>query len=184
MERRIQIDSSLAIGANDSSKSMPSTSIYTWATNLDLFWTTSPSSSVLFLKIHLVPITCVSLGLGTNSYTSFLINWYNSWCMDSTQFSSLKASSTLRVQIGQDITIITLRVSWKWRVPYHEKLEVELLEGWMDLKILVFSLPSWCRRCKLLFQWFSLIIITLRHVVITLILFMTRSFTILINILF
>ena len=94
MERRIQIDSSLAARANDSSKSMPSTWVYPWATNLDLFWTTSPSSSVLFLKIHLVPITCVSLGLGSNSYTSFLTNWCNSWWMDSTQFSSLKASST------------------------------------------------------------------------------------------
>ena len=37
MERRIRIDSSLTTRANDSSKSMPSTWVYPWATNLDLF---------------------------------------------------------------------------------------------------------------------------------------------------
>ena len=94
IERRIWIDSNHATGAKDSSKSMPSTWVYPWATNLDLFRITSPSSSILFLNIHLVRMTCVSLGLGTSSYTSFLTNWCNSWCMDSIQFSSFNASST------------------------------------------------------------------------------------------
>ena len=38
MEKRIRIDSCLATGAKDSSKSMPSTWVYPWATNQDLFW--------------------------------------------------------------------------------------------------------------------------------------------------
>ena len=94
IDRRMRMDLSLATEAKDSSKSTPSTWVYHWATNRDLFLTTSPSSSTLFLKIHLVPITCVSSGLGTSSHTSFLINRCSSWCMESTQFSSCKASFT------------------------------------------------------------------------------------------
>ena len=54
IDMRMRIDSSLATGAKDSLKSSPSTWAYPWATNRDLFWIISPSSSVLFLWNFLV----------------------------------------------------------------------------------------------------------------------------------
>ena len=45
---------------------------------------TVPCSSDLFLKIHLVPITLTPCGLGTNSHTSFRMNWWSSSCFDTT----------------------------------------------------------------------------------------------------
>ena len=139
MERRIRIDSSLATGAKDSSKSMPSTWVYPWATNLDLFRTTSPSSSFLFLKIHLVLMTCVSLGLGTSSHTSFLTNWCNSWCMDFIQFSSSNASSTFfnsnwtREQFY--VTWFTLYASLFLNRSPSSNSPMTLLEGWLRITL-------------------------------------------------
>ncbi|KAL2946035.1 hypothetical protein AAZX31_U011200 [Glycine max] len=54
----------------------------------------TPSSLVLFLKIHLVPITLVPSGLGTSSQTSFLLNCSNSSCIALIQNSSVSASFT------------------------------------------------------------------------------------------
>ena len=54
IDMRMRIDSSLATGMKDSSKSTPSTWAYPWATNRDLFRIISPSSSVLFLWNFLV----------------------------------------------------------------------------------------------------------------------------------
>ena len=45
-------------------------------------------------KIHLVLMTWASLGLVTSSHTSFLMNWFNSSCIESIQFSSWRVSST------------------------------------------------------------------------------------------
>ena len=168
MERRIWIDSR----AKDSSKSMPSTWVYPWATNLDLFQITSPSSSVLFLNIHLELMTCVSLGLGTSSHTSFLTNWCNSWCMDSTNSHPSMLPPLSLVQTEQDSNCMShdshymlvlsstevlhlthrwhclrddwelplMMVFWNWTVPHHERLEVELPEEWVGLKILVLKI--------------------------------------------
>ena len=51
-----------------------------------------PFSSILFLKTHLVPIILWFEGLGTNSHTLLLSNWFNSSCITIIQFSSSKAS--------------------------------------------------------------------------------------------
>jgi len=56
MERRILMDSNLAMGAKVSSKFIPSIRVYPWATRRVLFLTTVPCPSDLFLKIHLVPM--------------------------------------------------------------------------------------------------------------------------------
>ena len=51
-----------------------------------------PFLSILFLKTHLVQITLWFEGIGTNSHTSLLSNWFNSYCIAIIQFSSSKAS--------------------------------------------------------------------------------------------
>ncbi|CAA0806183.1 Unknown protein, partial [Striga hermonthica] len=60
-------------------------------TSLALFRVTFPNSSVLFLKIHLVPITFPEEGSGTNSQRSFLVNCSSSSCMAKIQHSSFRA---------------------------------------------------------------------------------------------
>lgn len=47
---------------------------YPFVTSLALFLVTVPCSSCLFLKIHLVPMTFLSLGLLLRNHTSFLWN--------------------------------------------------------------------------------------------------------------
>jgi len=64
----------LATGVYDSSKSIPYSWQYPLATSLALLLIMFPFSSSLFLNTHLVPIMDLSLGLGTNSHTSFLLN--------------------------------------------------------------------------------------------------------------
>ena len=70
IDMRMRIDSSLATGMKDSSKSTPSTWAYPWATNRDLFRIISPSSSVLFLWNFLVKQPCHLL-----NYPIFLLNY-------------------------------------------------------------------------------------------------------------
>ena len=86
--------SNLTTRANVSSKSIPSSSIYLYATSLALFLITLPNSLDLFLKIHLVLITLDWSSLGTKVHTSFLVNCSNSSCIAFTQYSSNKASLT------------------------------------------------------------------------------------------
>lgn len=84
----------LAIGANDSSKSIPSIWAYPLHTSLALFRVICTFSSSLFLKIHLVPITFLSFGLGTSSQVSFFSIWLSSSYIALIQHLSLLASST------------------------------------------------------------------------------------------
>ena len=101
MAKNILMDFSLATGAKFSSKSIPSTYVYPWATSVDLFLITVLCSSDLFLKIHLVPITFTPFGLGTNSYTSFRTNWWSSSWVELTQLASWSTSSTFfRFKLG------------------------------------------------------------------------------------
>ena len=86
--------SSLATGAKVSSKYIPSCWQLPLATNLALFLTTMPFSSILFLNTHLVSIRFFPLGLGTSFQTLFLSNWFSSSCIAKIQSRSNKASST------------------------------------------------------------------------------------------
>ena len=72
---------------------MTSSWLYPIATNLALFLTIIHDSSSLFQKTHLVPIGLWKTSLGTKSYTSFLLNWFNSSCIAKNQCSSCNASS-------------------------------------------------------------------------------------------
>ena len=86
--------SSLATGAKVSSKSIPSCWAYPLQTSLALFLITSPFSFNLFLKIHFVPMTFLSFGLGTNSQVLFFLICSSYSSIALTQHSSLHASIT------------------------------------------------------------------------------------------
>ena len=98
----MRMASSLATGANVSSKSMPSTWVYPWATRRALFLTTWPCSSCLLRYIHLVPIMLCFCGSGrlTSSHTLFSSNCWSSSCIAWIHSGSMKASSTF---LGSDI---------------------------------------------------------------------------------
>ena len=98
----MRIASSLATGANVSSKSIPSTWVYPWATRRALFLTTWPCSSCLFRYIHFVPIMLCLRGSGrlTSSQTLFSLNYWSSSCIAWTHSGSIKASATF---LGSDI---------------------------------------------------------------------------------
>jgi hypothetical protein len=57
-----------------------------------LFFTTIPSWSCLFWKIHLVPIALCPFGLSMSSHTWFLMKLFNSSYIALTHSTSLKAS--------------------------------------------------------------------------------------------
>lgn len=88
----ICVDSNLGTCANVSSKSMPSTYVYPCATKYALFLTTTPFSSILFLKVYFVLMIFTLSGFSTNFQMSFLTNCSNSSYIVFTQYSSCSAS--------------------------------------------------------------------------------------------
>ena len=62
---------------------------------LNMFLVTCPSSLILFLKTHFVPITFLSFGLGTSSHVSFFSIWLSSSSIALIQCSSFFASLKL-----------------------------------------------------------------------------------------
>lgn len=77
------------------SKSIPSTWAYPLNTSLALFLVTYPYAFILFLNTHFIPITFLSLGLGTSSHVSFFFIWFSSSSMALIQCSSILDSSNL-----------------------------------------------------------------------------------------
>ena len=110
---------------------MPSFCMYPFPTNLALFRTTTPSSSFLFLKTHLVPIMVFPYGRCTGLHTFICSNWLSSSCMAVTQSESERASEIVvdlvllrkaafrhsfavgdRVLIGSEGSPITCCIRW------------------------------------------------------------------------
>jgi hypothetical protein len=93
----MRIDSSQAMGAMVSSKYKLSTCEYPSSTSQALFLVTTPRSSCLLQKTHLVP-TIFWLGHASKCQTSFLLKLLSSYCMTITQYGSFNVSSTLKDQ--------------------------------------------------------------------------------------
>lgn len=98
----------------------------------------------LFLKAHLVPTIPWLVILIIKPHTSFLTNWFNSFCIITIQYSSFKAYST---RVG---SIIEMKIVWLTSfirtflilTPTDVYIKISSL-GWLDAYLHYVSNRSW-----------------------------------------